>query len=217
LPFTCCGIIFIYLKWPAYTWKTPCQPQSVHSLGMLVAENVTLPQLHDFGLQTRCKWDMRSWDFTQHRLVVCCRRFTTKFGGCEILIAVLVKIQVIWDVSPFWLVRLPSSSGPTVQDEGTTFHRNSITLHQSTGRNLQHLCKNVMSHRTEGCARPSYCVWRVFYGSVKIIAAFTKAPYWTYFSFRAVWYIKTQGNTNKCTILQSVLFLLHVGANWNNM
>jgi len=25
-----------------------------------------------------------------------------------------------------------------------------------------------------------------FYGSVKIIAAFTKTPYWTYFSFRAL-------------------------------
>ena len=32
------------------TKKTPCQPQSVHSLGMLGAENATLPQLHDFWL-----------------------------------------------------------------------------------------------------------------------------------------------------------------------
>ncbi len=32
------------------TKKTPCQPQSVHSVGMLIAENVTLPQLHDFRL-----------------------------------------------------------------------------------------------------------------------------------------------------------------------
>ena len=36
------------------TKKTPCQPQSVHSLGMLIAENVTLPQLRDFRLRTRC-------------------------------------------------------------------------------------------------------------------------------------------------------------------
>jgi len=37
------------------TKKTPCQPQSAHSLGMLGAENATLPQLHDFWLRTRCK------------------------------------------------------------------------------------------------------------------------------------------------------------------
>jgi len=34
------------------TKKTPCQPQSVHSLGMLIAENLTLPQLLDSGLRT---------------------------------------------------------------------------------------------------------------------------------------------------------------------
>ncbi len=45
-------------------------------------------------------------------------------GGGEILTAVLVKIQVIWDVSPCRMVNLPSSSGPSAQDEGTTFHRN---------------------------------------------------------------------------------------------
>ena len=39
--------------------KTPCQPQSVHSLGMLRAENATLPQLCDFWLRTRYKWDTR--------------------------------------------------------------------------------------------------------------------------------------------------------------
>jgi len=33
----------------------PCHPQSVHSLGMLIAENVTLPQLRDFGHRTRCE------------------------------------------------------------------------------------------------------------------------------------------------------------------
>ena len=37
------------------TKKTPCQPQSVHSLGMLVAVNITFPQLCDFRLRTRCK------------------------------------------------------------------------------------------------------------------------------------------------------------------
>jgi len=68
------------------------------------------------------------WDFTQRRLVVSCRRYGTTVGGGEILTAVLVKMQVIWDVSPFRLVNLPSSSGPTVQDEGTTFHRNVRNL-----------------------------------------------------------------------------------------
>ena len=85
-------------------------------------------------------------DFTQRRLIVSCRRFGTTVGGGEILTAVLVKIQVIWDVSPCRLVNLPASSGPTALDEGITFHRN--VRHQSTGRNLhQHLCGNVMSHR----------------------------------------------------------------------
>jgi len=32
------------------TKKTPCQPQSVHSLVLLIAENITLPQLHDLRL-----------------------------------------------------------------------------------------------------------------------------------------------------------------------
>jgi hypothetical protein len=31
----------------------------VHSLGMLTADNTTLPQLCDCRLWTRCKWDMR--------------------------------------------------------------------------------------------------------------------------------------------------------------
>ena len=43
------------------TKKTPCQPQSVQSLGMLTTENVTLPQLRDFRLQTRCIWDLHSF------------------------------------------------------------------------------------------------------------------------------------------------------------
>jgi len=58
----------------------------------------------------------------------------------------------------------------------------SVTLHQLTWHNLhQHLCENVMSHRIEDRAWLSYSVWRIFYGSVKIIATFTKAPYWIYF------------------------------------
>ena len=62
--------------------------------------------------------------FTQRQLIVSCRRFGTTVGGGEILTAVLVKIQVIWDVSPCRLVNLPASSGPTAHDEGTMFHRN---------------------------------------------------------------------------------------------
>ena len=84
-------------------------------------------------------------DFTQRRLIVSRQNFGT-VGGGEIVIAVLVTIQVIWDVSPCRLVNLPASSGPTALDEGITFHRN--VRHQSTGCNLhQHLCGNVMSHR----------------------------------------------------------------------
>ena len=37
------------------TNKILCQPQSVHSLGMLIAENITIPRLHDFRLRMRCK------------------------------------------------------------------------------------------------------------------------------------------------------------------
>ena len=144
------------------------------------------------------------WDFTQHRLVVSCRRFA-RIVGCEILTAMLVKIQVIKDISPFRLAKLPSSSGPTVQGAPRSTETSSATLHQSTGRNVQHLCENIMSHRIEDHAGPPiYCIWRVFYGSVKIIATFTKAPYWTYFSFLALWCTKTLVNTNKCTILQSM-------------
>jgi hypothetical protein len=69
-------------------------------------------------------------------------------------------------------------------------NKTSVTLHQSTGRNLhQHLCENVMvSHRIQDHTRPSYCVWCVFYGSVKITATFTKAPHWTYI-FHSMHYI----------------------------
>jgi len=47
------------------------------------------------------------WDFTQRQLVVSCQRFGTTVGGGKILTAVLVKIKVIWDVSPCRLVSLP--------------------------------------------------------------------------------------------------------------
>ena len=41
--------------------KTPCQPLSVHSLGMLIAGNITLPQLHELRLRTQCKCELRSF------------------------------------------------------------------------------------------------------------------------------------------------------------
>jgi len=37
------------------TKKAPYQPQSLHSLVLLIAENVTPPQLSDFRLLTQCK------------------------------------------------------------------------------------------------------------------------------------------------------------------
>jgi hypothetical protein len=40
------------------------------------------------------------WDFMR-RMVISCLRFGTTVGGGEILTAVLVKIQVIWDILPF--------------------------------------------------------------------------------------------------------------------
>jgi hypothetical protein len=64
------------------------------------------------------------WDCTQRRLVVYCWRFGTKVGSGEILTTVLVKVEAICDILLGQLVNLPSSSGPTVQDEGTTFNWN---------------------------------------------------------------------------------------------
>ena len=61
--FTGNSCLEIYLLWDNFlvsemttihvnntTNKTPYQPQSVHSLGMLIAENVTLPQWRDQAL-----------------------------------------------------------------------------------------------------------------------------------------------------------------------
>jgi len=141
------------------------------------------------------------WNFTQRRLVVSYRRFGTTF--------VVVKFsQRCW-----WRFKSSGTFRPVdwsvyilrgQQSKMKALHSTEtfVTLHQSIGRNIhQHLCENVISRRIEDHAGPSYCVWRIFYGSVKITAAFTKAPYWTYFSFRALWYIKTLVNTNKYTIL----------------
>ena len=129
LSFTCCGIIFLYLKWPAYTWTTQQRKRPVNlSLCILLAcwEQKT-QHFHScviLGFERGINEIRAFWgDFTQRRLIVSCQLFGTTVGGGEILTAVL-KIQVIWDVSPCRLVNLPASSGPTAQDEGTTFHRN---------------------------------------------------------------------------------------------
>ena len=101
LPFTCYGIIFLHLKWPAYTWTTQQRKHPPNpSLCILLGFERGVNEICAFG-----------GDLTQRRLILSCRRFGTTVGGGEILTAVLVKIQVIWDVSPCWLVSLPASLG----------------------------------------------------------------------------------------------------------
>ena len=101
------------------------------------------------------------WDFAQRRLVVSWRRFGTTVVGGEILTAVLLKIQVIWDFSPCRLVILPSSSGSTAQD-ALRSTETSVTLHQSTGLNLhQHLWENVTSHRKRTSRAELLCMTRL--------------------------------------------------------
>jgi len=97
------------------TKNTPCQPQRVHCLGMLIyRKTLTLPQWRDFRLRTRCIWDLRSFGILRSvDWWFFCRRFETTVGDWEIPTAVLVKIQVIWDVAPCWPANLPSS-GSTV-------------------------------------------------------------------------------------------------------
>ena len=137
------------------------------------------------------------WYFTQRRLVVFCWRFGTKVDGGEILTAVFVKIYVIWDISPCRLSSLPSSSGPAVQDEGTfMFNRNA--------RNPSPVDTCVRtSCLIEDRSEPSYCVWRVFYGSEDHCRVHKSPILDLYFSFRALWYIKTLVNTSNWTILHS--------------
>jgi hypothetical protein len=77
--------------------------------------------------------------------------FGTTVGGCEILTAVLVKIQVIWHVSPCRLVNLPSSQGQQSKLKALRSTETSVTLHQSTGRNLhqRHVSQNRRPCRAE--------------------------------------------------------------------
>jgi hypothetical protein len=99
LPSTCCGIIFVYQKWPACMWTA----QPVCAFSWHADSRKRNTSIVAWFQAMNAVW-MRSalfWDFTQRRLVVSCRRFGTTVGGGAILPAVLVKIQVIWDVSPF--------------------------------------------------------------------------------------------------------------------
>ena len=71
-------LFFLVIYMENTTQKTPWQPQYVHCYGsMLIADNVTIPHLHDFRLWTWCERDLRFWNFTQLRLVVSfwCWRF----------------------------------------------------------------------------------------------------------------------------------------------
>ena len=148
------------------------------------------------------------WNFTQRRLVVSYRRFGTTF--------VVVKFsQRCW-----WRFKSSGTFRPVdwsvyifrgQQSKMKALHSTEkfVTLHQSIGRNIhQHLCENVMSHRLEYRAGPSY--WYEDHCRIH------KSPTIDIFSFRALWYIKTLVNTNKCTTLVCVFFLLPVGANIKN-
>ena len=129
LPCTCCKLISLYLQWPAHTWtttkKTPHQPQSVRSLAMLIAENATLPQLLDFWLQTRCKWDLRLWGGFYAASIG--SFFADVSGQHSVMVRFLQRCWWIFkssgtfhpvDWSIYFIFRANSSN------EGTTFHRN---------------------------------------------------------------------------------------------
>jgi hypothetical protein len=131
-------------------------------------------------------------DFTQRRLVVSCRRFGKFSRRCWWRFKSSGTFRPV-----FWLTYL-HLQGQQFKMKALHSTETSVTLHQSTEHNLhEHVCENVVSQNR----RPCYCVWRAFYGHVKITAASTKALYWTYFSVRALWNTKTLVNTNKCIIL----------------
>ena len=178
LPFTCCGIIFLYLKWPANTWITQ-QRKDFHSclisgfergvneicalLGFYAASiGSFLPTLRD---NRWCLWNSHSG-----------------VGENSSHLGVL----------PRQLVNSPSSQGQPSKMKALLSTETSVTLHKSTGRNLhQHLRENVTSSRIE----KTVPVRVTMYGA-------SLTDLWI--SFRALWYIKTLVDINKCTILQSV-------------
>jgi len=161
LPFTCCGIIFLYLKWPAYTWTTQQRkhPANLSRCILLACWEQKTQHFHScmiFGFERGVNEICAFWgDFTQRRLIVYCRRFGTTVGGGEILTAVLVKIQVIWDVSPCRLVNLPASSGPTAQDVTFFIPSSHPRYYRSQSLSLLWL-QGILSQRRENFAPFSY-------------------------------------------------------------
>ena len=170
LPFTCCGIIFLYLKWPAYTWTTQQRkhPAKLSLCILLTCWEYKSQHFHScmiFGFKRGVNEICAFWgDFAQRRLIVSCRRFGTTVGGGEILTAVLVKIQVIWDVSPCRLVNLPASSGPTAQD--VTFFIPSSHPRFYSSRSLSLLwLHGILSQRREKVCTIFICLF--FWGSLQ--------------------------------------------------
>jgi len=158
------GIIFLYLKWPTYTWTT------------------------------------------QHRKrnnsTVSCQLIETAVGGGEIPIAVL-KIQSFETLRPVEWSIYRHLQGQQFKMIALGSTETSVTLNQPTGRNYhQHLCENVMAQNR--IRAELLCMTRLL-RICEITTALTKAPHWTYFSFRAL-YIKT----SKCTILPSLYSLNYI-------
>jgi hypothetical protein len=113
------------------TKKTPLQPQTVHSHLMLISENLILPHWRVQALNAVQIKSQIFWDVTQRRLVVSCRRFGTKVGGCEIL-------QRCWwrfisgTFRPVdWLIYL-HLQGQQSKMKALRSIETSVTLHEST-------------------------------------------------------------------------------------
>jgi len=124
---TCDGfqpfLLALYLLWDNFlisemttihvnntTKKTPCQAQSVHSLGMLIAEN----QHFLSGVISGFGRGVNEICAILRFYAASVGSFLPTFrdnGGGEFFTAVLVKIQVIWDVWPCRLSVYPHLQG----------------------------------------------------------------------------------------------------------
>jgi len=204
-------LVALYLLWDNFlisemtsmcmnntTKKTPCHPRSVHFLGMLIAENAILPQL--------------SFERSVNEICALLGFYAASIGSFlptfrDKLVVVTFSQRCSWRFRSSgtfrpvdWSVYL-HLQGQQPKMKALHSTETSITLHQPTGRNLhQNLCENVISQNRRPCRTELLCMMRL----LRIIAAFKIAPYWSYFSFRALWYITTLVNTNKCTIRQSM-------------
>jgi len=164
------NLFALYLLWDNFlisemTWihvnnttkKTPCQPQTVHSHLMLIAENVTLPHWRVQALNAVQIKSALFWDVTQRRLVVSCWRFGTKLGGCEILTAVLVKIQISGTFRPVdWLI-YRHLQGQQSKMKALRSIETSVTLHESTP-----VWERPVSQNRRPCWAELLCVTRLF-------------------------------------------------------